>query len=541
MLAIQEHQNVFEVRAKTARVAHDLGAQRNARLGFLFTFLLNGWQIILLGLVMLGAAGSAMSQLNVWMCPGVLPAGPRCNPTTGSQCHDSAAALQACIWKANGIEPNVDKRYGQKITAQFAIPRLAPDGNYGNNCDLYLSAMLDLPWDIRLEGTGGYQAHMCWKANSGGVLTRARDQLANLYLQGGNCGFEGRVVEDNSGIEIGSGTIIDNVDVRCFQGHGGRASLKYRSPAPPTVLMDSNMSQIRDSSFNSNHGDGLHYELGGANLLVVSNTKAEGNGNCGYWETSLYGGTYISASTQLNHQCNFHATSGVWIHPYSEGNEPLGSFSGGASMVIGPAGNASITPVGAELNQFYDYIVTPSHIDSGTTGSPLIQRNVTDQDGSGYASQNWFNVSPLAATGRPFDGQETYSMLAIGRRTQYGQTSGWWCDMQGNQNYNGLLWSSDHCISDVLTVTGRSEIDGHVGSSWAPNGHFEGAAGNYEPACYSGTASAPPQLGTWRKCDFFRNTDPRSGVFGWVATADGTGSGAQWVVVSTIQLSARTQ
>lgn len=498
------------------------------------------WEGMLLIALLSGMAGSSLSQVNVWMCPGVLPAGQHCDPTTGKGCHDSAAALQACIWKTNGIVPTADKRYGQKNTGQFDIPRLAPDGNYGNNCDLYLSTMLDLPWDVRLQGTGGYQTHMCWKPNTGGILARAHDQLANLYLQGGNCGSDGTVVEDNSGIELGGGTTLDNVEVRCFQGHGGRASLNYRVPGPPTVLMDSNMSQIRDSSFSANRGDGLHYELGGANLLVVSNSKAEGNGNCGFWETSLYGGTYISASTQLNHQCNFHATSGVWIHPYSEGNEPLGSFGGGSSLVIGPAGNADITPMGAEVSQYYDYVVTPSHVDSGTTGSPLIQRNVTDQDGNGYAAQNWFNASPQPVTGRPFDGQELYSILAVGRRTQYGNTSGWWCDMHGNRNYNGSLWSSDHCLSDSLTVTGRSAIDGQFGSSWSPNGYFEGAAGNYEPQCYNGTASAPPQQGTWRKCDFFRNTDPRSGVFGWVATADGAGAGARWAVVPILPLTVRS-
>jgi hypothetical protein len=537
MPVVPGRHRVLQISAKAVSVTHELSSHCGEPLGWMLDFVANSWRVIFLGIVLLGMAGLGLSQINVWMCPGVLPAGPHCDPTTGRNCHDSVAALQACIWRVSGIDPNLDKRYGQKNIAQFAIPRLAPDGNFGNNCDLYLSAMLDLPWDIRLEGTGGYQAHMCWKANSGGILTRAHDQLANLYLQGGNCTSGGTLIEDYSGIEIGSGTVIDNVEVRCFQGHGGRASLNYRGPVPPSVLMDSNMSQIRDSGFNSNHGDGLHYELGGANLLVVSNTKAEGNRNCGFWETSLYGGTYISASTQLNQQCNFHATSGVWIHPYSEGNEPLGSFAGGTSMVIGPAGNASITPMGSELNQYYDYIVTPSHIDSGTTGSSLIQRNVTDQDGNGYAAQNWFNVSPLAATGRPFDGQDIYSMLAIGRRTQYGQTSGWWCDMHGNQNYNGFLWSSDHCISDALTVTGRSAIDGQVGSSWSPNGHFEGAAGNYEPQCYTGTASTPPQQGTWRKCDFFRNTDPRSGIFGWVATADGVGASAQWAVVPILMRS----
>jgi hypothetical protein len=490
------------------------------------------WRITFLTILLTGVAESAMSQVNVWMCPGVLPAGQHCDPATGKGCHDSAAALQACIWKSNGIDPAADKRYGQKNMAQFEIPRLSPDGNFGNDCDLYLGALLDLPGWVRLEGKGGYQTHLCWRPGSGGILARMHDQLADLYLQGGDCNSDfGTVVEDASGIEIGTGTTIDNVEVRCFRGHGGRASLNYPLPQPPNELMDSNMSHIRDSIFNANHGDGLHYELGGANLLVVSNTKAEGNGNCGFWETSLYGGTYLSPSTQLNHQCNFHATSGVWIHPYSEGNEPLGSFGGGESLVIQPAGNADITPMGAEVNRYYGYVVTPSHIDSGTVGSPLIQRNVTDQDGSGYAAQNWFNASPLAATGRPFDGQDTYSMLAIGRRTQYGNVPGWWCDMQGGQNYNGYLWSSDHCVSDSLTVTGRSAIDGQVGSSWSPNGYFEGAAGDYEPQCYNGTASAPPKQGTWRKCDFFRNTNPRSGVFGWVATADGTGSAAHWAVV----------
>src|SRR5689334_800118 len=115
----------------------------------------NAWKTVLLSVLLFVMAGSSASQVNVWMCPGVLPAGQHCDPTTGTGCHDSAAALQACIWKSNGIDASKDKRYGQKMPAQFVIPRMAPEGNWGNNCDLYLGAMLDLPWNIRLEGTAG--------------------------------------------------------------------------------------------------------------------------------------------------------------------------------------------------------------------------------------------------------------------------------------------------------------------------------------------------------------------------------------------------
>ena len=270
-------------------------------------------------------------------------------------------------------------------------------------------------------------------------------------------------------------------------------------------------------------GDAFHASGGDGGVGTRIKVQAFDNQGTAFFDTSLYGNTYINPTSTANGTA-YNASAGTFIRPYSESDTSLGAFcgSGLCATVIAPRGNLLAGGGAANVLGLFDsnyagYKYFPEGMI--VFGQPYGGETSYVSTWIGW-DPDYYGVSPLVMCNvggdlPPFSVNNSCSIM---RRTAYGNVSGWWGQQGAAGAFSaakaGILWG------DALTTSGRSALTGAL--AWHPNGFGLGVSGS-NPLMYVQSGTAAPTSGNWLVGDLVINSAPSvGGVWGWRCTTAGT-------------------